>query len=147
MTTITEQASILADLHRNRAQLQIELGQQESLQAECQLKITPAEGWPGKNEEQRKTARELAYASDEVLRSISSKISEIRDTLTDCEAEVSAHQELASAARWEIRARLAEALLKRTNGDKHEDAALSAPEFDQAAQSEIDEAVDLAFGF
>jgi hypothetical protein len=69
-------------------------------------------------------------------------ISALRDELAEIECTVDGLQELASAERWLIREQLAAALGARLKGEHVEDAAPSAPEFDQAAQAVTDIAAD-----
>ena len=139
MTTLTECAATLTRLFLERKTLQVQADHVEAALNLRQLTLTPPEGWPGKNEAQRDTARDNALYADDNYREFGQALSGIRDTLAEVEATISGVQETASAERWRIRELLATALMGRTQGEHVEDAGHSAPEFDQAAQAVMDD--------
>lgn len=146
MSRISDYAQTLAALYRQRKDRQVALSHLEA-DAEARKKyLVPAGGWlsdqPKATVDQRKQACETACFNDEVLKAIALKTGELRDALADVEAEILALEELASAERWAIREKIAQALLARFGGERlAEDAAPSAPEFDQSAQGAADEAL------
>ena len=103
-------ADRLAALYKSQRGAQIELSHQETDLAARILAITPEGGWGGKNEGERKTARELAVASDETCKAINIRVSELRDDLADTEGEIDALREQRDALRWKIRADMVAAL-------------------------------------
>lgn len=106
-------ADSLARLYHYLRDTQIELAHQETDYTAAVLAKAPEEGWPGKNEEQRKAARDRALADDETCKLITARISQLRDDLADCEADLEALRERRDALRRGIRERLTGALEMR----------------------------------
>ena len=132
MSKLFEIADRLGDLYKAQRGIQIELAHQEQDLAARVLTLTPADGWPGKNEGERKTAKEIAVANDEICQRINQRISELRDDLADSEGEADALREQRDALRWAATAKLADALEAKYIGRK------------QIAVAEaIDEALDV----
>ncbi len=124
MSTLNEFSERLAVLYVQRRQKQIELSHLEQDLAGRQLVMTPAEGWPGKNEEQWGTARDKTFAGDETCQKIRAAMSKLRDDLALLEGEVEAQEVVFKAARWQIRADT-NRLLARRGMDKETDDAES----------------------
>lgn len=102
----------LADLFRLKAEYKIRVGHQTGDMDAAVLALTPAEGWPGKNAEQRADARALAIAGAEHIRNIQRLLDESTEFLTRIDAEINAREaELTDQKRaierleWDIRAR------------------------------------------
>ena len=146
MTALQECAATLTRLYLERKTLQVSSGHVQAALNLRELALTPPDGWPGKNEALRDTARGLALLNDKDFQELGQTLSGIRDTLAEVEATISGVQETASAERWRIRELLATALMARMQGERVEDASPRAPEFDQAAQMATDDS-DLPFGF
>lgn len=96
-------ADELAALYHDKAEASIELAHFEQDRENRLLALTPAEGWPGKNEEQRKTARELTVAADSFLQTIGKTQMEVSDKLARIDGEISGLQVQFQAERWEVR--------------------------------------------
>lgn len=147
MTTLQEYAKTLSDWFKIRTQKQIALGHSEQDLEARKLALTPKDGWLSdkakSNEEQRRAEAERTFSADDVCQKIMKFIVDSRDELADLEAQIEALQEQASAERWRIRELLATALGAKLQGERVEDAAPGAPEFDQAAQAVADS--DLPF--
>jgi hypothetical protein len=143
MTALTEYAAQLKTLFIERKSEQITLSHAEQDLEARKLALTPKDGWLSdkskSNEEQRRAEAERTFASDEKCKNLVQIISARRDALAELEAQIEALQEQASAERWRIREVLAQALAVRTQGERVEDAAPGAPEFDQGAQSAADD--------
>lgn len=102
----------LADLFRLKADYKIRVGHQTGDMDAAVLALTPAEGWPGKNAEQRADARALAISQSETVRNIQRLLDESAEFLTRVDAEINAREaELTEQKRamerleWDIRAR------------------------------------------
>lgn len=103
MVNLCEYADRLAALYVRRKDLGIGLSHNEQDIEARQLVMTPAEGWPGKNEEARATARGKAYAEDETLQKMRAMLSKLRDELAMVDGEIEAQEVQFKAARWQIR--------------------------------------------
>ena len=128
MTKLQELAGQLADLYKVRKNLQVNIDHTSAEIEARKLDLTPAEGWPGKNEEQRSIAREKAFAGDRDLCAMNLALSGLRDDLAGFEADIEGLQVVASAERWAVREKLADALLAR-GVEASDDQDPEAPEF------------------
>lgn len=134
-------ANRLADLYKGQRGIQIELSHQESDLAARILVIVPEGGWPGKNEAERKIAKEIAVAEDATCKVIGQRITELRDDLADTEGEIDALREQRDALRWQATAKLADALEAKYVGRKQIaqveaiEEALDVTEFDRYDKS------------
>ena len=142
MTTLQECSVTLARLFLERNNHQTNVDRIQSDLDTLELKLTPPDGWPGKNDGQRDTARGQTLLNNADYQEMTLAMSETRDAMAEVEATIAGVQETASAERWRIREAMAAALLARYHGERVEDAAPSAPEFDQALQGAVDEALD-----
>lgn len=137
MTTLQQHAESLGVQFLTRKDHAIQLAHAEADLEARKLAMIPSGGWLADaakaTVDQRKQAAEVAYSQDETCKAIAAHISELRDALADDDATISAIQELASAERWRIRELLATAIMGKTQGEKVEDTAPGAPEFDTAA--------------
>jgi hypothetical protein len=97
--------------------------------------ITPPDGWPGKNEEQRRVAAEKVFADDPALSGHKKELLNLRQKLITIDAEIQALDAERRALEWSIRndliSRLSQAGVARD--DQHEPAdAVSDHQLDQA---------------
>lgn len=126
-------ANRLGELYQSKRGAQIELAHQEADLEGNILRLTPDDGWPGKNEENRRLARERALADDQACRNIAARMTELRDDLADLEAEIDALDAERRAREWMIRQQLVEALMVRAVQQNHKDGDRAEQAFDDAA--------------
>mgnify|MGYP001168791079 CR=1 FL=1 len=72
--------------------------------------ITPETGWPGKNADERDTAKARAEASDPALRSLRDLIRDAESKLAVYEGDMDAFEIARREREWQVRERIAEAL-------------------------------------
>jgi hypothetical protein len=137
MPDFEDQATRLAELYRERALLGRTIWLAEQGIAERQRALTPAEGWPGKNDEARKAAREAAFAADDAIANHQVNLAGARERQLLLDGEVQAVEAERRAAEWRIRERLVEALVQggvahQSRGDRMESA------FDDVGQQQVD---------
>lgn len=72
--------------------------------------ITPENGWPGKNADERDTAKARAEATDETLASLRELIRTYEHDLAEANGEMSAFEIARREREWQVRERIAEAL-------------------------------------
>ena len=139
MSQHSELAAQLGRLYRERRARQAALAHCEEDLSGREAAVTPADGWPGKNEEARKAARLAALAGDETIRAIRANQSKLRDELAELEGIVDEMEAQRRGLEWDVRERLAQALAGR-----HEAAG---PAEDAAFDDGADQAVvdDLPF--
>ncbi len=139
MSQHSELATQLAQLYRLRKTIQIELSHQEADYAARVIALSPADGWPGKNESQRDIAKASAVLSDEVCQRIQSQIRSLRDDLAQTEADIEAAEALRRGAEWETREGLRRVLGQggEATGETHEPT-------DQSFDDTLDRATDTA---
>ncbi len=143
MTKLQELAQQLAGLYRARKSLQVDADHVSAAIEARQLMLTPAEGWPGKNDSQRDTARDKALAADPELADMRQELSALRDKLAGSEGEIEALQAVASAERWAVRERLADALAAR-QVERSDDPSGEMPAFSDAEDDEAVLAAEMA---
>jgi len=136
MNRLFEIASALGQLYQTRAQTNLLKWQAEQDIHARQLELTPADGWPGKNAEQRDVARDQTFAEDAQLQEAVKKANDAHRALIELEARIQALEAERRAAEWSIRLRQVEALEGRPRGDHHsKDGRL----FDEQVEHEIEE--------
>lgn len=128
----------LHEMYRERAAMTVAKWQAAQDLERRKLDLTPIEGWPGKNEEQRNTARDKTLASDESVKALSQTVAELETRLGLLAGEIEAAEAERRADEWRIRSRLIDALEHRNvqpngNGDRAEAA------FDDVPQAIMDE--------
>jgi hypothetical protein len=108
------------------------------------LELTPADGWQGKNAEQRDTARDQAFAADEQLQLIiaNAEDAHVRAALTD--GEIQALEAKRRSLEWAIRAQLIEALSRNGVQANHNPGQNSTGTNDTAFDDVADHQVDTA---
>lgn len=137
MPSFEEQAEKLAALYTERALLNRRVYDHEQAVQKRQAALTPADGWPGKNDEARKAAREAAFAADDELAQRAASLSEARGKLILLAGDVDAAEAERRAAEWQVRADLLQALARggvqpNHRGERTENA------FDDVSQAALD---------
>ena len=139
MQRLLEIAQALAVLRRGLKDHQIELAHWEADIAGRQLYLTPPDGWPGKNAEQRDAARDQAFAADGQLKEQRARRDDLRRAVADLEIQITALEDERRAWEWAIRDRLVEALSGRRNGREAVEQTAFDDGADQAVVEETDE--------
>jgi len=137
MDNLTAIAKQLAHLYTERAALNLSEWQiTKDIQAR-ELALTPADGWPGKNEAARETAMRQAYAADDILIGLNDDLRHIKTYQSKNEGDREALEAERRAAEWQIRQRLCDALQARNVQSTGDDSA-----FDEAMQQASDQLTD-----
>lgn len=125
----------LGKLYQERIGAEIHKGGIEGdLEARVEF-MTPAEGWPGKNAEQREIEKARAVDADGPCQEMRAVLRELENDLADIRADIEALEAERRALEWTIRGRLAEALSgRRENHLPVEEAA-----FDDGPLAAIDD--------
>jgi hypothetical protein len=139
MLSFGEQAERLVALYTERALINKQIYDHEQAIEARKSSLTPAEGWPGKNEEARKAARDAAFAADDALALHQRQAAELRGRLIILQADVEGVEAERRADEWRLRERLVEALLQR--GVQPQSAARVENAFDDTAQAATDQAL------
>jgi hypothetical protein len=136
-TRLIEIATILNAAYTKRAELSLKQWQLEHDLESRQLYLAPSEGWPGKNEAERKLAQAKTYQMDEACRKIEAQIAEVRQACAGIDASVSGLEAERRALEWEIRGELVKVLQQNhvEYSGQVEDFA-----FDTATQLQLDQA-------
>ncbi len=136
-TRLIEIATNLTQLYQQRNTLSLSQWQQENDLAARQLYLVPSDGWPGKNETERKTAAAKACADDETCRKIEAQIAGTKADLAGADAEIAGLEAERRALEWEVRGELVKAL--QFNHLEYS-GAVEETAFDQMADATLDEA-------
>ena len=110
MTRLLEIASELSALNSEKVNLTISANNQQDDYEARKIALAPADGWPGKNAEERKLAEIRSASTDETLGKIHAKIYDLNGKLAQVEASIYALETERRAIEWGITARLADAL-------------------------------------
>lgn len=103
--------------------------------------ITPAEGWPGKNDKERKSGEEKAYLVDEIIQKSLSDLAELRADLAQTDAEIQALEAERRSLEWGIRSQMIGALTQaHIDANGRGDPAERA--FDDAGQALTDQELE-----
>lgn len=133
MITIARELGLLYTAQRSA---EIALAhQREDLDAR-RVALAPADGWPGKNEEQRKIAAGCAYAADETIRTIAGAIVAGEKTLATLAGQIAALEAERRALEWAIRGELVQALAGRRIEPESRGPVEEAA-FDAAADAQV----------
>ena len=108
--TLIQIADDLAARYETRAKTSLIQWQANRDIERIKLSLTPPDGWPGKNEEQRRTAAEKAYAEDDTLQAALIQYNTAYKALIELDAEIAGLEARRKALEWTIRAQLVEAL-------------------------------------
>lgn len=139
MLSFEDQAEKLVTLYTERALLNRRVYDHEQACQKRQSALTPADGWPGKNDEARKAARDAAFAADNDLARHQTALVETRGKLITLQGDIDGAEAERRAGEWHVRARLCDALERggvqpNHRGDRAENA------FEDAAQQKLDQA-------
>ena len=130
----------LGKLYQERAQANLDAWRSGKDIEARQLELTPDDGWPGKNAEQRDAAAKKAFASDEALQAL---LVGQEDTQTEAlllEGDIQALEAERRALEWTIRSRQVElldlnAIQSNHNGDR------AATAFDDVADQVMEHGI------
>jgi len=131
----------LGELYRSAAEARLQDWQCSQDIDKRKVEITPADGWPGKNDKERRAAEDRAYLDDMIIQTGLIDLAEIKADLAKIDGQVAALEAERRSLEWSIRAQMVSALTQArvdTNngrGDPTERA------FDDALQAEFDQAV------
>lgn len=137
-TRLLEIAAQLAATYARKAEKAISLANANRDLELALLTITPAEGWPGKNAEERKLASERAAADNQTVIILRGIIREQENELTAIQAGIDGLEAERRALEWEIRAQLAWAV----RGQQNEPGVpVDYSAFDDVSQDALDNQV------
>lgn len=148
MNRMDEIANSLGQHYRALRMLELALGHKRQDLDGRKLYLAPAEGWPGKNENERKTAAEKCYAEDDICKSLAALIRENEGQIAEQSADSQALEAWRRGLEWDIRQQLVDALRQRgvqeqNHGPVECDPVATA--FDNVLQDQADELLDLPF--
>lgn len=141
MSTTIDLGKDLATCYTERAERQLDIERIEREIYKREIALTPAEGWPGKNAEQREIEKARALAADEIYNGLEqARIAQVTaqtlltGTIEGLEAERRGFE-------WQIRANLvmvlAGAAIERSGSVQEQ----SETAFDDAAQDVVDDEI------
>lgn len=133
MEKLIEIAKTLSELYDTRAQTTLIQWQANQDIDQIKLNLTPAEGWPGKNEEQRRTAAEKVFAENDELQAAMVKYNVAYKALIELDAKIAGMEAQRKAEEWTIRAQLVDVL--RRDG-------ITVKPMEDPFQAVMDQAVD-----
>lgn len=110
----------LADLYKVRAGA---INTRRQLERDMELvKVdkSPADGWPGKNAEERKLAQEKAFLADQDITRIDNMIDDCLEELAEATGQIEALEAERRAIEWSIRDGLVDALMRRNIQSNHQ---------------------------
>ena len=131
--TLIQIADDLAARYETRAKTSLIQWQANQDIDKRRLELTPPEGWPGKNEEQRRTAAEKVYAEDDALQAALIQGNTAYRALVELDAEIAGLEARRKALEWTIRAQLVDVL--RRDG-------ITVKPIEDPFQAVMDQAVD-----
>jgi len=140
-TRLVEIGLTLGDLYKASAERRHQDWQCSQGNERRKVELTPAEGWPGKNDKERKAAEEKAYLEDEILQKGLADLAQIKVKLAQLEGEISALEAERRALEWGVRSQMVSALAQArvdTNG-RGEPAERA---FDDAGQAFTDQELE-----
>jgi hypothetical protein len=100
----------------NALNVSVELAHQQDDYEQRKIMLVPADGWTGKNADDRKIAEQRAYLTDDTLIKIRAKISSLNEQAEALNLSMFALDAERRAIEWGISARLADALEAYSNG-------------------------------
>lgn len=110
MNRLFELAEDLAANQTAKTDLAIRLSRQRTDLEARKLALIPAEGWPGKNAEERKINEQRTYAADEPCQKIKEEINSLEEEILQLDNIVQTYVDERRAIEWQIRAALVEAI-------------------------------------
>jgi hypothetical protein len=138
-TRMMEIAKELGELYQARAGANLTEWQAGQDMERRVIEITPPEGWPGKNEEQRKTARETALQADELYQKAWADQRTAHSALLTVQGQIEALEAERRALEWQARAALVEALRDGGVQSNHRGDPAGDQVFDNTADHVIDQ--------
>ena len=136
-TRLIEISGALGILYIENRSVEITLAHHREDLAGRKLALAPADGWPGKNEGERKLTAEAAYATDEVCLALAKMIREDELQLSIVQAQTQALEAERRGLEWEIRARLVD-VMSRNHVQANSSGPVEETAFDDAAQAQAD---------
>ena len=100
----------------NALNLAVELAHQQDDYEQRKIMLVPADGWAGKNADDRKISEQRAYLTDDTLIKIRAKINSLNEQAEALNLSMFALDAERRAIEWGISARLADALEAYSNG-------------------------------
>jgi len=138
-----EIATELGKLYQALRLLEVAKAHKEADLAGRKLFLTPAEGWPGKNDGERKTAAEKAWAKDDTCKALATLIRENEGQIAEMLGQCQALEAERRAQEWNVRVLLIEALRgAHVNPNGH--GPIEETAFDDVTQAEMDAAMQSA---
>lgn len=150
MLTLDECGQRLSLAINERAKLNLALWRSDQLIAARQRALTPADGWPGKNDAARAAARDAAYDADTALAAAVLEKNKVQELLIGLDGEIQSVEAERRAGEWRIRQRMIDvldrgALTENRRGDRveavHDDVAQAG--VDQALEDELEPGIGL----
>lgn len=136
MSDLLQISETLGELYRSRAILNLLIQQTEEDIKMRKVDLTPVEGWPGKNAEQREIEAARVFADDQAMRAISGTLDDLKHEIVENTGAIEALEADRRGLEWQIRADLVQAL-----AGKHD----NSDEFDDALEGATDQALDAQF--
>jgi hypothetical protein len=140
-TRMIEIAAQLGHCYAKKSELSLKIAVAQKLDAELQVRSTPAEGWPGKNAEERKLAAERAGMENAHIAEQRGIIAMAEAELSGLQAGIDSLEAERRALEWEVRSVLALALSgkQEVKGNPENTAFDDAPigELEQELEDEL----------
>lgn len=105
-----QQSDKLGEYARNMPTLRLGVAHLKEDIAAREVFMIPPEGWPGKNESERKAAAAKAYAEDPALREMRAALRTAEIAVAQCEGEMDAIKQRMTALQMLVRDQTAQAL-------------------------------------
>jgi len=130
-TQLSARYKVKSDTKNALAELEYQTGQRK-------IVLTPAEGWAGKNPEERKASAEKVLSVDVPLQKLLTEQRKLEAVLTTLEGEITGLEDNRRANEWDIRSQLVANLssVQPANADRNTDTVQSA--VDNATQAAMD---------
>lgn len=132
-----EIAAKLGELYQARAGASLTEWQAAQDMERRVIEITPPEGWPGKNEEQRRAAKEAALLADDQYQQAWADHRTAHSATITIQADIDALEAERRALEWQVRAALVEALRDGGVQSNHRGDPAGNTAFDDAADDRI----------
>jgi len=127
----------LGVLYTSRRESMFKLWQIEKDIEGKKLYLTPPDGWPGKNEEQRRTAQGQVFEKDETLVALSADLLDTRKKGLEVDDKIKVLENERRAIEWLIRSQLVQTL--SLNHIDHDGGDVKDTAFDETAQAAVDQ--------
>lgn len=146
MHPLRQLASEISHALEDKANIGIRLGNQRRDLEARQLAMVPAEGWPGKNADDRKINERRAYAEDAVCQAIQEQIARLEEALALVEVALETATNQRRAEEWKIRAHLVEAITGNVVTTQNGHGNIEDTGFDDFADDTADARLAAKFG-